>query len=75
MCLQAKETATFTVLNILNSIDRSILYQCLYYTNMHNVESCVSRIEENKKIVQSMEKASEKAPFKRNERNFAQVFS
>lgn len=28
-----------------------------------------------KKSVQNMEKASDKAPFKRNERNFAQVFS
>lgn len=43
---------------------------------MHNVESCVCRERrKQKKSVQNMEKASEKAPFKRNERNFAQVFS
>lgn len=35
---------------------------------------CVAKEENRKKSVQNMEKASEKAPFKRNERNFAQVF-
>lgn len=33
----------------------------------------VCRENKIKMSVQSMEKASEKAPFKRNERNFAQV--
>lgn len=42
---------------------------------MHNVESCVCRERRKQKSVQNMQKASEKAPFKRNERNFAQVFS